>query len=176
MIEILRPGDVIVYRREGNSLMDRLFRAVAGNWGHASVFYGIIDNYYVQIEAVGRGVILSDVRTREGQYAAVLRYKSTGGNEAARAAFRIAIHPDSWYDVFTIMRYLIPRLLLEKVLSKLHVKLPGYRRDTMFFCSELVAEAYREAGCPIWSDNDAPTPSELYGLTSFDLISQGRLF
>ena len=68
-------------------------------------------------------------------------------------------------------RYVLPKLILAKIgqllpsrwALTLRLLALSYRRNNLYICSELVAEAYRRAGVPLVEENAIPLPDDIAG-------------
>lgn len=98
-------------------------------------------------ESSGRGVVMASLSNRYGQPVVVMRLISEHDRRRVtfilKEAIKLASNPQSYYDYFTIMRWVIPRILREKFNLPLPV---AWHRDALQICSEAVFEVFDRAG------------------------------
>jgi len=97
-------------------------------------------------ESDGDGVILESLSSRYGQEVVVLRLKSELDRRriprVLEEGVKLAEDPQAKYDYMCIVKYIIPRLIFEKLRLPLAVK---YHRDPLKVCSEAVWEVFDRA-------------------------------
>jgi len=173
---LLLPGDGILYAREGDSISDIAYRWIAGPDGHAALYRGQVYGEDWVVEAIGRGVLNRRLACDAGRMMTVIRLKDDSNNRIGRLAANEALHladnPDSLYDAPALIRYVIPRLVLEKVTGIRYGF--GYSQDKFFYCPEVFTRAYENAGYRIWPPNIPPVPSDFRKLPMFRIVLQGR--
>ncbi len=158
------PGDIILYDMAGYSRLIRpLVRWLLGSeWGHVSIFYGYTKRGLpLVIESIGRGVLMRSLLSSEGRKVKVRRWNLPpfeAGLQAAKAAEHLADNPSSWYGYVDIPRYVLPRLIWKKLTGRRTGF--GYRRNNHFICSELVAQAYVNAGFVFFAQDFIPLPGD----------------
>ncbi len=172
MKQTFRPGDVLLFKSVGPwGILQPLV-----NW---LMTYDHVALYYTEtkrglpliIESIGRGVLIRSLYSYGGKTATLRRPKidDETAQRVAKEAERLADNPDSWYGYFDIPRYVIPKLILAKLGSRLPqtwdlvIKLLAYsyHANHVYICSELVAEAYRRAGVPLVEENTIPLPDDI---------------
>lgn len=175
-LDDLRPGDILVFEDQARGLWGAVKRWALGatygySWGHVSVYAGAGE----QIESVGRGA--SQTTLQPGRLTAVLRHSCYNADMGARLlaeARKIRDSGGAWYDYGCIPRYVIPRLLFHKLTGGRFGF--GWRRNSIFICSELGEEVYFKSGYQLWDNLDVPplpddffynNPLILLGLTRF---------
>lgn len=160
----LEPGDILVYELEGFGIFKPLVRWLLGsNWGHVGLFWAWTKRGFpLTIESVGRGVMIRSLLSYQGRYTKVLRWKGDDakdvGLKVAKAAERIADNAGSWYGYFDIPRYVLPRLIWRKLTGATSGF--GYRRNSFFICSELVAQSFRDVGFPLFDPDFISLPGD----------------
>jgi len=138
-----KPGDVILMRSEETGLYRKLKDWLLGSpWGHVAIFFDTTKRGLpLVIESIGRGVMIRALNASEGRYILVLRHEDEGkALDAARQAEHLADNPGSWYDFWSIPRYVLPRLIWYKIAGRRHSF--GYSHNPHFICSELADGAY----------------------------------
>jgi hypothetical protein len=155
----MQSGDVLLFR--GRGLLSSIIRVFTrSTYSHAGLVFRYHDHVYC-LEAVGVGVRLSPVSLLLEHYPDGIYFFGLGAEEPVREAalgfgFRQLCRP---YDVLGLVWFALALIF-------------GRRRpegsDQRWFCSELVAAAYRMAGLPLTG-----------GLPCYaspaDLINGGRL-
>lgn len=158
------PGDIILFEHGEHGLL-RCIKEwfLESQWGHVSSFWGagytnmeIIESVDLssdlvplQVEAIGRGTLKTNLRLSHGRYIKVLRHRDAG--IAYAAALRVgdfAREGQRWYDYWAIIRYVVPYLIVRRILRKNCGF--GYWRNEKFICSEMVDAAY---GYKLFDDN-----------------------
>ena len=137
------PGDVILMRSEETGLYRKLKDWLLGSpWGHVAIFFDTTKRGLpLVIESIGRGVMIRALNASEGRYILVLRHEDEQeALDAAKEAEHLADNPRSWYDYWAIPRYVLPRLIWQRIAGRRHAF--GYYHNPHFICSELVDEAY----------------------------------
>ncbi len=168
-----KPGDVILMRSEETGLYRRLKDWLLGSqWGHVAIFFDKTKRGLpLVIESIGRGVMIRALNASEGRYILVLRH----GDEqvalkAAKKAEHLADNPSSWYDYWTIARYVLPRLIWYKITGRRYSF--GYSHNPYFICSELVDEAY---GRIVPEAFQPPLPGDYLRVKEFHAYWEGNL-
>lgn len=168
--DVLEPGDVILSTTTEN--ISRSIRVATGSEvSHAAMYIG---NNQV-IEAIGDGVIVRDIQMAlaDDSLAVAYRHRDMTPERAQSIvdfATRMARERRS-YDAFGLLR-VAPRQLARTICNRLDGSnrdqclaqidrlRVGTDRNDNFFCSQLVLEAYRQAGLtltdvePDWSSPD----------------------
>ncbi len=167
----LRPGDVLLFPVSGYGIFNPLARLLM-KYGHVALYYTETKrDLPLIIESIGRGVLIRSLYCYDGVEVTVMRPEQDGGlgERAAKAAERIADCPGSWYGYFDIPRFVLPKLILarlgallpERVRKALFLLCHTYRHNSVYICSELVAQAYENAGCPLVEADTIPLPDDL---------------
>jgi len=167
----LKPGDVLLFKPNGKGLYSWLMRRFV-DYSHVAIYWTETKRGLpLIIESIGRGVLIRSLYCYAGKRIRVMRPRQDTalGERAAKAAERLADHPASWYGYWDIPRYVLPKLLLAKLNTRLPLrfKLPlwlmahTYRHNSVYICSELVAMAYSGAGHPLVDGRTIPLPDDL---------------
>lgn len=136
----MRSGDVLLFR--GRGLLSSMIRmATHSDYSHAGLIFRYCDRVYC-LEAVGRGVRLAPVSVLLKHYPDGIYYFALNAAEAARECalgfgFSQLCLP---YDTLGLVWFALALLFA--------VRRP-VEEDERWFCSELVAAAYRTAGFPL---------------------------
>lgn len=169
------PGDVLVFLDENKSLFGRLRRWLLGfRYGHVALYFTETKHgLHLVIESIGRGVAIRALMADQGSFVFVLRLREDDGKgqAVAKQAERLADNPQSWYDYFGIVRWVIPRLIL----AKLGIRTRDYQRNQYYICSELVAEAFWRAGIQVVPRGQVPLPGDFMESPLLRLVAGSRL-
>ncbi len=167
----LRPGDVLLFPVSGYGIFNPVAKLLM-RYGHAAIYYTETKRGLpLIIESIGRGVLIRSLYCYDGVTITVMRPVAGAGlgERTAKAAERIADCPGSWYGYFDIPRFVLPKLLLarlgavlpERIRKILFLLCHTYRHNSVYICSELVAQAYSDAGCPLVEADTIPLPDDL---------------
>jgi hypothetical protein len=174
-----QPGDIVVYEIEGYGVLKPLVRWLLGSkWGHVGIFYDYTKRGLpLTVESIGRGVMISSLLSYQNRSSKVMRWSGDEAEEVglkvAKAAERIADNPGSWYGYLDIPRYMLPRLIWYK-LTKRRFGF-GYRKNSHFICSELVAQSFRNAGFPLFKGDFIPLPGDFVNSPRLQEVWSGKL-
>lgn len=159
----LEPGDILVNVNDRHDPLSSIKRWAAGSYEHIFVYMGKVGLFInrrqrriiripMLFESDGDGVVLESLSSRYGQEVVVLRLKSEHDRRripwVLEKAIKLADDPQSHYDYLCIVKYVLPRLILEKlglpvwVLSHLPL---AWQRDRRQICSEAVFEIFDRA-------------------------------
>jgi hypothetical protein len=170
----LEPGDVLLFPVSGWGILYPMVRALI-KYDHAAIYYTETKRGLpLIIESVGRGVLIRSLYCYTGRQVLVRRHVDSPTNPligvlAARTAEHLADNPKSFYDYFAIPRFVLPKLLYNKLGRILPARISSllwfmehtYHRNNLFICSELVTQAYNDAGYPIVEEGTIPLPDDL---------------
>ena len=136
----MSSGDVLLFRG-GGVLSWLIRRATHSDYSHAGLVFRYRKRVYC-LEAVGKGVRLIPVSRLLDHYPDGVFYCGLGAAEAARETalgfgFQQLCLP---YDVLGLVRFAFVLIFARRIPVK---------PDNRWFCSELVAAAYRIAGFPL---------------------------
>jgi len=192
----LNPGDVLVNVNDRNDPYSVAKRWAVGPYDHVFMYLGKVGilvsqrqprilRFPMLFESNGRGVVIQSLSNRYGQKVVVLRLKSEHDRRriprVLEEAVKLASQAQSYYDYYAIARWVLPRIIREK----LHLAIPiAWHRDERQICSEAVFEVFYRAklvdilrsNCVPPMPGDFVTDSTLLehkwlGILSEDLIS-----
>ena len=159
----LNPGDILVNVNDRHDLLSTIKRWAAGPYEHVFIYMGKVGLFInrrqrriiripMLFESDGDGAIIESLSSRYGQEVTVLRLISEFDRRriprVLEEAIKLADDPQSHYDYLCIVKYVLPRLILEKlglpvwVLSHLPL---AWQRDRRQICSEAVFEIFDRA-------------------------------
>jgi len=170
----LNPGDILVSVDAGKGLFSKIRRwALGSDYTHCFLYMGklglIVNRRQPRIlrfpmlfESSGRGVALQSLSNRYGQEVVVMRLKAEADRKriprVLEEAIKLASDPQSYYDYLCIVRFVLPRLIFEKLGLPLPLK---YQRDPAMICSEACAEVFIRGGLPeLLYLEDVPLPGD----------------
>ena len=170
----LEPGDILVNVITGNSLYNKIKRACLGNpYSHVFLYLGELGLFSTRaqrriirvpmlFESNGRGVVLRSLAERSGEKVVVMRLISEHDRRRISRvlieAIELASDLQSYYDYLGIVRWVLPRIICEK----LGLPMPlSWHRDERQICSEAVFEVfYRARLVDILPANVVPLPGD----------------
>ena len=153
----LSPADILVNVNDRKDTFSTIKRWAVGPYDHVFMYLGkvrlIVDpkqnmtlRFPLLFESNGRGVVIQALSNRYGQEVMVLRLKSEFDRRriprVLREAVKLASDPQSYYDYFGIVRWVLLRIICEKL--GLPMPLPWHRDDRQI-CSEAVYEVFWRA-------------------------------
>lgn len=154
----LESGDILVNVDRGSNPISVIKRWCLGNpYSHVFMYMGnlgiILFKWQQRIlmfpmffESNGRGVVIQSLSNRYGQEVVVMRLKSENDrqriHQVLTEAIKLASDNQSYYDYLCIIRFVIPRLICEKLRIPMPLK---YHRDPWHICSEAVFEVFYRA-------------------------------
>jgi uncharacterized protein YycO len=136
----MRSGDVLLFR--GGGVLSRLIRlATHSRYSHAGLVFRYRERVYC-LEAVGKGVRLAPVSRLLHHYPDGIFYCTLGAADPAReTALGFGFQQLSLpYDVLGLVRFALALIFATR---------RPVKPDQRWFCSELVAAAYRIAEFPL---------------------------
>lgn len=154
----LEAGDVLVKVSGGKDWKSVIERWALGYpYDHVFLYMGqmqlvvsgVLLTHPMLFESNGRGVVLQSLSNRYGQKVVVMRLKS--GHDRLRISYileeaiKLASDSQSHYDYQCIVKYILPRLIAQKLGLPLPLK---YHRDAFMVCSEAVFEVFVRGGLP----------------------------
>ena len=153
----LQSVDVCVNVNNRNDPFSRVKRWAIGPCDHVFMYMGRLGllreghsseiwNVPMLFESNGRGAVFQSLSNRYGQEVVVMRLKSEHDRKriprVLDEAIKLASDPQSYYDYFAIARWVLPRILREK----LHLPIPiAWHRDARQICSEACYEVFFRA-------------------------------
>ncbi len=155
----LEPVDILVNINERNDPYSVVKRWAAGPYDHIFMYIGRLGlsregyssscffNVPMLFESAGRGVVLQSLSNRFGEEVVVMRLRSERDREkipyVLEEAVKLASDPQSHYDYLCIVKYILPRLICEKLRLPMPLE---YHRDPAQVCSEAIFEVFYRAG------------------------------
>ncbi len=162
----LRPGDILVNINTKTDPFSSAKRWLIGPYSHVFMYMGKLsfmegaNPVPFLFESNGRGVVLQSISNRYGQEVVVVRLVPDYERyipDILMEAIALASDMKAYYDYFCIIKYVLPRAILEK----LHLPIPlSWQRDSRQICSEAVLEAFLGADVPVLPDNVVPMPGD----------------
>lgn len=190
----LNPGDILVNINHRKDPFSKVKRWAAGPYEHIFLYMGKVGLFINQrqrrllrvpllFESDGDGVIVESLSSRYGQEVVVLRLKSEFDRRriprVLEEAVKLADDPQSHYDYMCIVKYVLPRLILEKLglpTWVLHHLPLAWQRDARQICSEAVNEIFIRAGLLLLYLEDVPLPGDFVtGSVMLETVWAGRL-
>lgn len=151
----LEPADVLVNINDRSDPYSIAKRWIVGPYEHVFIYMGqmgilvngVILKHPMLFESNSRGVVIQSLSNRYGQEVVVLRLKSEFNGmkipQVLEEAIKLASDPQSYYDYYAIIKWVLPRILREK----LHLPIPiAWHRDARQICSEAIFEIFYRAG------------------------------
>ncbi|MBA7560649.1 hypothetical protein ES708_02278 [subsurface metagenome] len=154
----LEPADVLVQVITGNSPYNVIKRSALGNpYEHVFMYMGRLglsregysSSYLLNVpmlfESAGRGVVLQSLSNRYGEEVVVMRLMSEHDRigRVLEEAVKLASDPRAHYDYLCIVKYILPRLICEKLGLPMPLR---WHRDPWHVCSEAIFEVFYRAG------------------------------
>lgn len=164
----LQAGDILVCVNGKHNIVSSIKRWAIGPYSHVFMYLGNMGvlvhstllRHTMLFESNGRGVVLRSLSSRYGEEVVVMRLKAQHPLEMIKVieeAIMLASDPQSSYDYFAVMCYILPRILHEK----LGMPLPlAWQRDARQICSEAVYEVFRRAGLDLLPYWGVPLPGD----------------
>ena len=170
----LEPGDILVNVNDRNEAFSAIKRwAISSPYEHVFLYMGMLGLIATRrqpqlirvpmlFESIGRGVVLRSLTERYGQEVVVMRLKSEHDRRripyVLEEAVKLASDPQAFYDYLCIVRFILPRLICEK----LRLPMPlTWHRDPWHVCSEAVYEVfYRAKLVDMLPSNVVPLPGD----------------
>jgi len=153
----LWPGDILVNINHRNDPYSIVKRWAVGPYEYVFMYFGQVGilvnrrqhrilRFPMIFESDGDGVVVESVRTRFNQSVVVMRLKSEHDRrripKVLEEAVKLASDSQSYYDYLCIIRFVLPRLILEKLRLPVPLK---WQRDERMICSEAVEEVFHRA-------------------------------
>lgn len=187
----LKPGDILVNVNHKKDPWSVIRRWAVGPYSHVFLYtgqmgfffdrrQGRIQRFPMIFESNGRGCCLRLLSERYGEEVVVMRLKYLVSKRRIpyiiAEALNLASDPQSHYDYYCIIRFVLLRIICEK----LHLPMPlAWHRDERQICSEAVYEVfYRGVLEGILPSNKVPLPgdfvtdSPLLGMEDCVILSQ----
>jgi hypothetical protein len=176
----LHSLDVLVTINNRLDLYSSFKHWMMGPYDHVGMYLGKMgigpepEAFHAVFESVGRGILIRDLKTWGGRPVVVMELGAEDKIEFQRAilarAIKLASDYGSYYDYPAIIRWAIPRIILQK----LHIPVPQtWKRDERHICSEAVYSVLEGSGCDILPDTQIPLPED-FVTSSPRLFERGR--
>ncbi len=154
----LEPVDILVTVNQRQDPISTVKRWLIGPYDHVLMYMGrlglsrsgysssYLTNVPFLFESNGRGVVLQSLSNRYGQEVVVMRLKSEHDKKriphVLDEAIELASKPQSYYDYLCIIKFVLPRIIFEK----LRLPMPlSWHRDERQICSEACFEVFYRA-------------------------------
>ncbi|MBA7667154.1 hypothetical protein ES703_75239 [subsurface metagenome] len=153
----LEPADILVNINDRSDPYSLIKRWAVGPYEHVFMYLGKIGilvnrwqrrilRFPMLFESNGRGVVIQSLSNRYGQKVVVMRLKSEYDQRriprVLEEAVKLASDSQSYYDYLCIVKYILPRLICEKLSLPMPLK---YHRDPWHVCSETQFEVFYRA-------------------------------
>ena len=171
----LEPCDVLLFRVEGDGILERLEREFVGGFSHAALYLGEALRDYFIFESNMRGASMVSLKSEKGRLVEVMRPEISFAQKklVISKAIELASEETSFYDYPVIFLSCIPRVLKMKFpFLPIPVK---YCRDMLVMCAEGVAECYWRAFIPILPTNVVPLPVDFRTSPILKSVYEGRI-
>ena len=168
----LQPADILVNVNRRRDPISTVKRWAAGPYEHVFMYTGkvglLLDQgahevlrFPMLYESNGRGVVIQNLSNRYGQEVVVLRLKSEYDKRriprVLEEAIKLASDPRSHYDYLCIVKYILPRLICEKLGLPMPLK---YQKDPWHICTEAVNEVFIQGGLHLLYLDEVPLPGD----------------
>ena len=190
----LTAGDILVNINLGNDPLSIITRWAVGLYNHVFMYLGklkFVSCHYPLVDKVaiwrvglteptpmlfessGRGVVVQSLSNHYGEDVVVMRLKPEywhSIDNVITEAVRLASDPQAYYDYYCVMKFVLPRIIWEKLHLPLEWMPVTWHRDRRQICSEAVLEVFLRAGVPILPDDVVPLPGDF--VTDSGLLEQ----
>ncbi len=180
----LEPGDIVVNINRGYDPWSVIRRWGAGRYLHCFLYMGMVrlgatryracaGRLPMIFESHGRGASLRMLSERYGQDVVVMRLKPEYRRripKVLREAIKLASDGRSYYDYYCIVKYIIPRIIWEKLHLPLDKMPLAWHRDPKQVCSEALLEICLRAGVPVLPSDIVPLPGDFVESPLFDAV------
>lgn len=189
----LEPADILVNVNDRKDLFSVIKRWAVGPYEHVFMYLGQVGilvsqrqprilRFPLLFESNGRGVVMQSLSNRYGQKVVVMRLIAEHDKRriprVLEEAIKLASDERSYYDYFGIVKFVLPRLICEKLWLPMPL---AWHRDPWHICSEAVFEVFYRAKLDILRRDVVPLPGDFVtdsllkeawrGSLSEDLIS-----
>ncbi len=153
----LEPGDILVNVNDRTDPVSMVKRWAVGPYEHVFMYLGQVGilvnrrqrrilRFPMLFESNGRGVVIQSLSNRYGQKVVVMRLKSEFDRKRIprilEEGVKLASDAQSFYDYLCIIRFVLPRIIFEK----LRLPMPlSWQRDDRQICSEAIYEVFHRA-------------------------------
>lgn len=171
----LLPGDILVQVNNGKGPFDVIKRWAMGcPYEHVFLY---LSSFHLRrrcvellCESSGRGVAVQQLSNRYEREVVVMRSRqylslpteiySRLINKVISEAIKLASEPKAYYDYYCIVRFVLPRLLVEKVPFLAPFIPVRWQRNQVHVCSEAIWEIYHRAGYTLMPGDMVPMPGD----------------
>lgn len=184
----LEAGDILVDINDGKDVFSLLKRWAIGPYEHVSLYLSMVRLFVgrgqdsvikvpMLFESIGRGVVLRSLFEKYSNRVVVMRLKSEHDRRRIPhvlvEAIKLASDPQSYYDYLCIPRFILPRLICQKL--GLPIPLSWYR-DPWHTCAEAVLEVfYRAKLVDILPRGLVPLPGDFVSSSLLEEAWRGQL-
>lgn len=181
----LLPADVLVSVNDRRDPFSILKRGLMGNpYDHVYAYMGqvglLVCSEIIKIpmllESDGDGVVIESLASRYGESVVVMRLKLEYRDKLFKVlqeAVLLAQDPQSKYDYMCIVKWVLPRLILERL--RLPIPLT-WQRDARQICSEAVWEIFYRAKLAVLPAGTVPMPGDFVtGSPLLEEVWRGKL-
>jgi len=172
--------DILVAMNDRNDLFSRFKRWLMGPYDHVGLYLGMMGTvtnpavFPAVFESVGRGILIRDLRSWNGRKVVQVRILEVYTGEFYQAIFARAIQMasdyGSHYDFPAIIRWAIPRIILQK----LRIPIPQtWKRDERHICSEAVYSVLEDSGIDVLIDTQVPLPGDFVDCSELYEVDRG---
>ena len=138
----MKPGDILLFH--GKGVVPWLIRlAVNSHWSHAAIYAGEAWGQPFIFEAVLEGVRAFPLQVHERDERLVLRPVEDIGASVVQEGLKCL---GRWYDIVSYPAVFLRALKLRWPWLPYSVR---GKENSLLYCFELVAQAYRDAGYPL---------------------------
>jgi len=180
----LQSGDLLINVNRGNDLWSRIRRWAVGPYSHCFLYMGVLrlgatryracaGRLPMIFESYGRGASLRMLSERYDQDVVVMRLRPEYRRripKVLREAIKLASDPQAHYDYYCIPRFIIPRIIWEKLHLPLDRMPLTWHRNPKQVCPEAILEICLRAGVPVLPDDIVPLPGDF--VTDSDLLEE----
>ena len=185
----LQSGDFLVNYNDGKDPMSVVKRWAIGPYSHVYFYLGQMGFFFDRrqgrimrfpmiFESNGRGCCLRLLSERYGEEVVVMRLRTAYGKRRIphiiTEALILASDEDASYDYWCITRWILPRIICEKLRLPVPLK---YHRDPKQVCSEALREVcYRGGLVKILPADIVPLPGDFVTSSPLlGLVGEGTL-
>ena len=174
--------DILVTVNDREDLFSRFKRWLMGPYDHVGQYLGMMGTattpavFPAVFESVGRGILIRDLRSWKGRRVVQIRITEVYTGEFYRAilsrAIQMASGYASHYDFQAIIRWAIPRIILQK----LRIPIPQtWKRDERHICSEAVYSLLVDSGLDVMIDTQIPLPGDFVDCPGLNEVDRGYI-
>lgn len=184
----LQPADILININDRSDPLSIVKRWTVGPFEHVFLYMGELGLFSTRaqrriirvpmiFESNGRGVTLRSLSSRYGEKVAVMRLKAEHHKRRIPRvlieAIELASSFQSYYDFLGIVRWVLPRIICEKLGLPMPLK---YQRNPAMICSEACAEVFWRAGlADVVSKHRVPLPSSFVNSPLLEQVWEGSL-